>query len=197
MEYLVNSQKTIDKSYIFAIIYLEKLKTTDMKNLFFAILAVASISLFASCEASNDPGYDGPSQCNTCGGGNGNVGGGNWGNGGGGTTPPPVIVPNVIDWSAGGYLLGKITSFSSIPVDYTGDYLPDNVDVDGDGYMDPLQTAVNSAAFNDINYYFQHFHEKPENNGYDPVVIVYPSWVYNSVQGRYALFIGSYWLGRE
>lgn len=61
-----------------------------MKNLFFAILAVASITLFASCEASNDPGYDGPPPCNPYGGGSGGNGGGYSGTGGGGTLPPPV-----------------------------------------------------------------------------------------------------------
>ncbi len=50
-----------------------------MKNLSFAIIAIATMVLFSSCEASNDPGYDGP--CNTCGT-NGN--GGGQGNGGGG-----------------------------------------------------------------------------------------------------------------
>lgn len=54
-----------------------------MKNLIFAIIAIASVTLFTSCDGSNDPGYEGP--CNTCGtnGGQGNNGGG--GNGGGGT----------------------------------------------------------------------------------------------------------------
>lgn len=63
-------------------------KLNKMKNTIVAILAIATITLFASCEASNDPGFDGPPPCDNCGNGNGGggvvvtVGGGN-GNGGG------------------------------------------------------------------------------------------------------------------
>lgn len=62
-----------------------------MKNLFFAIMMIAAIALFSSCEATSDPGYDGPcTNCGSNGGGQYNVsinggqnGGGNGsGNGG-------------------------------------------------------------------------------------------------------------------
>lgn len=66
-----------------------------MKNLIFAIIAIASVTLFTSCDGSNDPGYEGPSGCSTGGGNNG--GGGNGGGGVGSGNGGGINYSEVID----------------------------------------------------------------------------------------------------
>ena len=65
-----------------------------MKNLIIAIFAIATLTLFTSCEGSNDPGYEGPYGNNNGGAGGGGgvvvtVGGGN---GGGGSQGDPIPI---------------------------------------------------------------------------------------------------------
>ncbi len=107
-------------------------KLNIMKNIIFAVLAIATVTLFASCEASNDPGYEGPS-CNNCGNGGGGgsvvvtVGGG--GNGGGGFNSSETFDAFVYNLPAGGRI---------------------GVDRDGDGAND-LTVDAHQNLYGDLN----------------------------------------------
>jgi hypothetical protein len=107
-----------------------------MKNLIIAIFAIATVSMFSSCEASGDPGYDGP--CTTCGGGQGGVGGGGnvgGGNGGGGQVYPMEM-----------YVWDLLTDRNYWPLD---DSDADLTADDGLGFSEGLQvfTKVNDFIY--------------------------------------------------
>ncbi len=114
-----------------------------MKNLIIAIFAIATLTLFTSCEGSNDPGYDGPYYGNNGGAGGGvivTVGGG--GNGGGGSQGDPTTPIQMYVWDI-------VTDKNFWALDSDGDLVGD----DASGFSEGIQmlTKINNHINDHLN----------------------------------------------
>lgn len=133
-----------------------------MKNLIIAIFAIATVTLFTSCEGSNDPGYDGPYYGNNGGAGGGVIvtvggGGGNGGGAGGG-----------INGGAGETLYGYVYDLS----------VTSTVTVYPEGGGQPYSVPVSTNLRNDMAQYLNLCTQPCQKRYWVNVV-----WVQNGING--------------